>query len=286
MTALAWGRAMSLRVAPPLPTGYKANTQQAFIIDALRVVFKVKRTLKKEPNHSKITIYNLAQATRAQFSPGKDARVWLSAGYVGAMGEIFQGDVTFAQSSMDGVDSLLELELGDGARAFKHARMAESFAPGTTRGDIIRRLVAKCGLDPGNAPDYYTSLTGQAVNGYSVDAPVSHSLTEVLLAENLTWSVQGGAIQILPANGYVAKPAILLTPESGLIDSPKWGSPEKKGGKRTLKFKSLLQAQLVPGGLVKLESEDANGTFVLREVEHNGDTHGKDWFSECEAVPK
>jgi len=283
---LAWGRDMSLQVAPPLPTGYKAATQQAFIIDALRVVFKVKRTLKKEPNHSKITITNLAQTTRAQFSPGKDARVWLSAGYVGAMGEIFQGDVTFAQSSMEGaVDSILELELGDGARAYKHARMTESFAPGTTRGDILRRLVAKCGLDPGNASDYYTSLTGQAVNGYSVDAPVQHSLTEVLLAEHLTWSVQAGAIQILPTKGFIARPAILLTPDSGLIDSPKWGSPEKKGGKRTLKFKSLLQAQLVPGGRVKLESEDAKGVFILQEVEHSGDTDGKDWFSECEAVP-
>ena len=283
---LAWGRAMNLQIAPPLPTGYKANTQQAFIVDALQVVFKVKRTLKKEPNHSKITITNLAAPTRAQFSPGKDARVWLSAGYTGAMGEIFQGDVTYAQSSLEGVDSKLELELGDGARAFKHARMAESFAPGTTRGDILRRLVAKCGLDPGNAPDYYSSLTGQAVNGYSVDAPVSHSLTEVLLAENLTWSVQSGAIQILPVTGYIAKPAILLTPDSGLIESPKWGSPEKKGGKRTLRFKSLLQAQLVPGVLVQLESEDAKGVFVLQEVEHSGDTDGKDWFSECEAVPK
>jgi hypothetical protein len=42
----------------------------------------------------------------------------------------------------------------------------------------------------------------------------------------------------------------------------------------------------VPGGRVKLESEDANGTFILQEVEHNGEyPRGKDWFSECEAVP-
>lgn len=282
---LAWQRQMRLQAAPPLPTGYKANVQQAIVIESLRVVFKVKRTLKKEPSHSEITIYNLAPATRAQFSPGKDARVWLSAGYAGAVGEVFQGDVTFAQSSREEPDSVLKLELGDGARAYKHARMTESFAPGTTRGDILRRLVAKCGLDPGNAPDYYSSLTGQAVNGYSVDTPVSHSLTEVLLAENLTWSVQGGAIQILPVSGYIAKPAVLLTPLSGLIGSPKWGSPEKKGGKRTLKFQSLLQAQLVPGGRVKLEAEDVKGTFVLREVEHSGDTEGTEWVSDCEAVP-
>jgi hypothetical protein len=283
---LAWQRQMRLQVAPPLPTGYRANVQQAISIEALRVVFKVKRTLKKEPSHSKITIYNLAPATRAQFSPGKDARVWLSAGYIGAVGEIFQGDVTYAQASREEPDSLLELELGDGARAYKHARAAESFAPGTTRGDILRRLVAQCGLDPGNAPDYYNALTGQAVNGYSVDGQVQRSLTEVLAAEHLTWSVQGGAIQILPAVGYVAKPAILLTPLTGLIGSPKWGSPEKKGGKRTLKFQSLLQAQLVPGGRVQLEAEDAKGVFVLQKVEHTGDTQGgKDWVSDCEAVP-
>lgn len=282
---LAWQRQFKLLAAPPLPTGYKANVQQAIVIDALRVVFKVKRTLKKEPNHGKITIYNLAPATRAQFSPGKDARVWLSAGYSGALGEIFQGDVTFAQASTATPDNLLELELGDGARAYKHARMTESFTPGTTRGDILRRLVVKCGLDPGNAPDYYSSLTGQAVNGYSVDAPVSHTLTEVLAAEHLTWSVQGGAIQILPASGFIARPAVLLTPDTGLLGSPKWGSPEKKGGKRTLKFTSVMQAQLVPGGRVRIEAEDAKGVFVLREVEFSGDTKGTDWHAECEAVP-
>lgn len=281
---LAWQRQMRLLAAPPLPTGYKANVQQAIIIESLRVSFKVKRTLKKEPNHSKITIYNLAPSTRAQFSPGKDARVWLSAGYVGVMGEISQGDVTFAQAEREEPDSLLVLELGDGARAYKHARMTESFSAGSMKGDVLRRLVAKCGLDPGNAPDYYTSLTGQYVNGYSCDAPVSHSLTEVLASEHLTWSVQGGAIQILPMGGYIAKPAVLLTPSTGLLESPKWGSPEKKGGKRTLEFKSLLQAQFAPGGRVKLESDGATGVFVLQEIEHTGDTKGKDWVTECKAV--
>jgi hypothetical protein len=175
--------------------------------------------------------------------------------------------------------------LGDGGRAYKHARVAESFKAGTSSGDILRRLVAKCGWDAGNAASYYSSFTSQAVNGYSVEGPVYQALTDLLAAEHLTWSVQGGALQILPARGYMASQAILLTPDTGLLGSPEWGSPEHKGKQRRLKLKSLLQAQLVPGGRVKVESQTATGVFAIQEVEHQGDTEGDEWCSEIEGMP-
>lgn len=284
---LAWGRRCRLVVAPPLPTGYRGDMQRALVIEgeSLRVSFKIKKSRKREPNSSEITVYNMAPETRAALGTGKSARVWLSAGYPESIAEICQGDVTYFQAKHDGPTWECKLMLADGGRAFKHARVSESFARGTRHGDILRSIVAQCGFGIGNAGPYLDGIKGQAVNGYSYSGPARQALTDILSANGLTWSVQGNALQVLPAAGYLATSAVLLTPESGLVGSPEWGSPESKSKRRRLKVKSLLQAQLVPGGRVRLESQIASGVFSVYEVEHSGDTSGSDWHSAMELEP-
>lgn len=284
MANLAWGRQVRLTIAPPAPRGYTALTQQAIVIEGtdLRIQFKVKLDLSSKPNNSEVTVTNLAPKTRALFSPAKGSRLWLHAGYPTTMCEIFSGDVRYFQAKHDGPNWECKFELGAGSRAYKHARAAEAFGPGTAKGDALKRLVAKCGVDAGNAPDFYRALTGQLAEGYSFEGPVQKALTELLAPEHLTWSVQRGALQILPAKGYLMTPAILLTPSSGLIGSPEWGSPPEKGGPRSLKAKSLLQGQFVPGGRVEIQSDAVNGVFAIKEVQHSGDTAGEDFCSELE----
>lgn len=81
---------------------------------------------------------------------------------------------------------------------------------------------------------------------------------------------------ILPVGGALQRTALLLSPETGLLDSPEIGDHGH------VKAKALLIPDLVPGRLVVLESELARGTYRIEKAEYTGDTAGEDWDVELD----
>ena len=283
---LLFGRAVKLTIAPPLKGTFKTQprTQTAMVIEELRVKFHVVKTLRPEPNTGSVEVYNLSDNSRRQLQ-GKGARCWLEAGYKTTVAQIFVGDVRYIEHKRDGCDWVTKLELGDGERAYKHGRVNASFKAGTRRADILKMLANQSGLDLGNVQAAYADLQTQEVSGFVAFNSAGEALTKALGAWGLEWSIQSGAIQILPKKGYVPAPAIQLDDSHGLIGAPESGSPLHKGGPHTLKFKSLLQAQIVPGKRIALQSMAQAGVFVAQKVEHDGDTMGGSWETTVEAIP-
>lgn len=291
---LLYGRACKLTIAPPIKGNLRnVQMQSAIVIEQLRVKFKIVKSLRKEPNNGEIFVYNLADNTRKQIQ-GKGCRVWLEAGYTGTMAGIFQGDVRYVDSHKDdkrgSCDWETKLELGDGERAFAYGRVNVSRKAGTKRADVLKDIATQSGWDLGNVPQFYASLQDQYVNGFAAYGSAAEALDAVLKARGLRWSIQNGAIQILPLAGYTPAAAIQLDVNHGLIGSPEMGSEEHKKAahKRTLKVKSLLQPLFVPGGRINLVSVSHNGVYTIQKVHHEGDTHGNgdnSWTSEIEVVP-
>jgi hypothetical protein len=58
---------------------------------------------------------------------------------------------------------------------------------------------------------------------------------------------------------------------------------DKKTGKAVLKFRSLLNARLVPGAKIKLDAESTKGFFRLERAFYLGETHGPNWYVDGEA---
>lgn len=279
-------RKVKVTVAPPVNGNYRtAKTQQAMVVTDLRVRFKVSRNLRKEPNPGELVIYNLSEDSRKQLQ-GKGARVWLEAGYAETVSQIFVGDVRYIDHKRDGADWITKLELGDGERAYAHARVNESFKSGTSKADILKKLIEQCGWDPGNASSFYADLGGvQAVNGAALVGNAAREIDKLLRSRGLTYSVQDGTVQILPATGYVPSVAVQLDSSHGLIGSPEVGSPDKKDGHRTLKVTSLLQPELMPGRKVYLQAATVTGTYVVQKLEHTGDTFGGEFYTTLEVIP-
>jgi len=75
-----------------------------------------------------------------------------------------------------------------------------------------------------------------------------------------------------------------LSPSSGLIGSPEFGAAEKNKGP-VVKFKSLLDGRIKPGGRVKLNSLRYTGEVRVTKLSHSGDTAGGDWYTACEGEP-
>jgi hypothetical protein len=289
-------RRCRLTIAVPVktPGDFKNVTTEVIEIDGgvaqrrgaagMRVAFKITKSRKKEPNSSEIAVTNLAPNTRSSLQQ-KGVRVLLEAGYRDTgVSRIFTGDVRTVDHVSEGPDVTTKLALGDGHRSWKYARVAESFAPGTPKAEVLRSLGRATGLDLGNLEEQARGIRGTLDQGFAVCGPTSRALDLFLASIGKEWSVQDGALQILNPYEHVELPGIPdITEGSGLIGSPEMGSPPEKGKPALIKIKSLL-IPVKPGGRIKLKSRRYDGYVTIHACTFTGDTHGGDWYTEIMGV--
>lgn len=257
-------------------------------VTGLRMAFKVKKTTKTEPNTCELRIYNLAEKTRSRLQ-SKAIPVVLSAGYQDNAAIIFQGDARTIDHVRDNADWITLVRCGDGERAYQWAHFSESFAPGTPVADVIRAAAQALGVNTGNLDaelakgDFRGRLT-EFAHGYTAHGKASQELDKLLRTCGFSWSVQDGALQLLRGDAAAPGRAVLLTPETGLVGSPEHNAPDKTNRPPRVKFRSLLQPSIRCGGAVELRAAGVKGQFRVEALEHGGDTHGGEWYTNAEGL--
>ena len=286
----------------------------------LRIIFDATKTIEPEPSRAKITIYNLSPENRDR--PKKDDLITLRAGYVGdAVTEVgpsvlpivFVGNITLASQKRSGPNQLLEIEAGDGTLAYKKALVNTLVPKGSSITDAISKLKDKF-IDLGVEvmSDFDSSIlkwltenyqkassspssegtgtggdhilkTGKAIVGKASDL-----LTKELDRFGLSYSVQNNVLIVRPKGGSDGQPPIIISPQTGLIDSPgRWNrgaAGSKEVQQSGVNFKTLIIAGIEPGRLVDLQTESVEGEYVLTKSKLTGDTHGEPWFIDSEAM--
>ncbi len=260
------------------------ETREQARITGLRCAFNITKTLSSTPNTSEITVCNLNEASRS-FVQAPRAHVRLLAGYDGDLGLLFAGDVRWAPSNLVGADWITKMELGDGLRAHKHARVSKSYAPGTDARQVLKDAAGTMGLKiPTNISEAKELLT-QFTSGISISGPSEAEITKLLEPRGMSWSIQDGEMRVVRDDQSLPGEAYLVDEEHGMVDSPAYGAPAKKGGKHLLTFRTLLRPELTPGRRVKLAARGASGFFRIEKVSSVGDTRAAEWFSNIEARP-
>lgn len=256
----------------------------SLLIEGLRVQFKIKKTSRKEPNTAEVTIFNLSEQSRAGLKRG--AKLIVEAGYSTSISQLFSGDARLVDHAHEGPSWLTKIQCGDGERAYRYAVVNESFIPGTSVADVFARVADSTGLDVADAVrTVRATIKEQFTQGYTAFGRGSLEIDRLLKGRGIEWSIQDGRLQVLLDDTATRDSAVLLSPDTGLVGSPEHGSPETKKKPQVLKVKSLLQPSLRPGRRVRVESEAITGDFRVLTVTHQGDTHGGDFYSECECVP-
>lgn len=251
-------------------------------VSALAIRFKAKRTLAQRAGTLDLEIRNLSPEHRReiQTAPRFHTFVEVTAGYEGATSLIFRGDLRKAVPAREGTDWVVKVTAGDGEHALRNARVSRSFAPGTTVEAVVRHIAEAMGVGAGNAA---TALRGASLGALGAALPegtilhggAADELTRLCAAAGKVWSIQEGNLQVLDLGGHLARSAILLSADTGMIESP------EVVNRRVITVKALLQPGLVPGQQVVVQSGVllTIAPWRITEAEYAGDTHGNDWHA-------
>lgn len=274
-----------LMVWPSNVATYKQPEVEALQIDDLRMTFSITKQLAKEPNDCEITVTNASQATRGLLTR-KPVRAQLLAGYGDELRHLFLGDLRFASTKREPPERITTLLLGDGDRAYRHARVRKSYKRGTAVKTALTDCAAAMGLLLPTDAKISSELSEQFASGAVLAGAARDELTSLLAPYGYGWSIQDGRLQIVKDGDTSRDAERLISQATGLIGSPEWGAPDKSGKKPpTLTCTTLLYPEITPGGRIRLESDSESGIFRVERVVHTGDTHGDTWTSEIELKP-
>ena len=295
----------------------QSTDSQAIDVSGLDIEFKILRSLKPAPNRAVVTVWNLNEDHRVALlkrtkpatgsGPPKPIFVQVEAGYRGKNPVLLSADLREVASRREGESWKTMLSMDDGGSSVRAARFPNGgiqFTKGTPIAQVLRQACQALGLGLGNAAEFETNAE---IFGWGKTLPHTMTLTgsafdglrRVIDSIGVTMSIQGGVLQLLPKGRPIAQTAILLSPQTGLLDSPEAAidstvslgfAREARGKPGTvnpptpkdtgiLKAKAMLIPGLVPGRVVQLESEAFKGNYEISEVEYIGQSFGTDWMA-------
>lgn len=213
----AFQRAYRLNVG-----GIEVDARAGVGLDALRIAFSVERDVKRHPNNVELQVYNLTRSHAAALAKEPSVRVRLEAGYVGAVGTLFDGDLRSARTRREGPDLVTRISAGDGETQCRTARINRTFTAGTPIATVVRELGKALGVGAGNLKDFadvrLANNSKTLTRSLTVSGPVFDELEHVTRSCGLSWSIQDSALQLrfegLPVGD---RQGPLLRADTGLI---------------------------------------------------------------------
>jgi hypothetical protein len=248
--------------------------------------FRVDRSLTPSQNTADITVYGLAESSRKSLQQcATGIFIKLCAGYTtdAVLPTLFYGQLREVRTVRNGADWQTEISSGD-ADEEKARPVDFSLGPGATFEAAIKRLAEKMGGKIGNLAATlkdakFSDSSKEFTEGMSVFGNGDDELRKLLASGGLTHSWQNGELQILPLGKALSTSAVTLDETSGLIGSPELGEND------TVKFRSLLNAEITPGRTVHVISRNLDGHFRAERVVYTGSISGNDWFADVEGAP-
>jgi len=272
-------------------------------ISDLRIAFHIKKTLEKEPNTGEIKLYNLGFASRQNLTR-KGLNLKLEAGYEGNTATLFNGDLRVAEHIREDADWITTLSCGEGEDVYRFSRFNKSYKGKTDAETVLTELIGAAQFSKGNltqAMAFAKTLPGKTTheNGFVAQGRLSNSISKLTDAAGINWCLTNGSFRFSYRGEEIGQNiALEITPQSGMIGSPELSSPnhvdnlnkpasrkpKAKNKNKTIAVRILLDATLIPGHVVLIRHQGTTYEAVITSLEHSGDTHGDEWFTDLECV--
>lgn len=260
---------------------------QGVRIEGLRVAFDITKTNKKSANNAKIMIYNLNESNKSILKTKEDLSLTLEIGYgINNIDLLFTGDIVRSSTQRSGPDFISTIEVDDGDQALTTATLDKSYVAGTNMKTVVNDALQSM-KDAGQViiGTVNNIKDDIAQNGFSASGLAANVIEQITKKQGLEFSVQDNETQILGEDEDTGEEAIVLTPSTGLIGSPRIGLIGKEAAKIDgIEFKALIQTtRFKPGRVAQIKSREVDGFFKILKSKFTGDTHAPAWFVTCEA---
>lgn len=264
-----WGRYIELQVG-----------SEVFTNDDFDIEFKVENTTGSEAGNAEISIYNLADITKAKIV--KDTPIQLKAGYESSgYGVIFLGKIDKTHDKTEGADIKTTIEALDIMKKLLKGKSIRKFSPkGTSVSTIIEELFDEAAVAIGTIEDpgivleniYMEVGTPYAIAERYVDYVNGEIKKET--GEEDTWRIyiRNNTGFFVESATKLTVEAIVLSSETGLMEAME---DEDEEADISIRIKSLLQWQIAADSILQLESKTATGAFKVKEYKHiaRGDSY-------------
>lgn len=230
----------------------------------LRVNFDVELTRDSSPNSGVIRVYGLGEDGVA-FAQRDETVVRLRVGYDQPY-LLFQGNPVDGgvKLSAEGTERVLSVEAQEGGFALKRTPISLSYSEKISLEAVARDVAEEMGLALGAFRFPEGEL--RIINGRVFNGQAGRILDQITESTGSDWSIQQGALQVLPEGEDTGRQALKFSADNGnLIGSPR---PKDEG----VEVKGLIAPSLRPGDRFVVDSRQTNGIYRARDVRHHGDS--------------
>ena len=257
--------------------------------EQLRVEFRISKTLSSSPNGAEVHLWNLSESSRNSVGKELDDLV-LEAGYIGSspfgtagsVGIIFKGqvrDVRHVVYQGRGIDTIVTC--GDGVKAMRKSHISQTFPKGDDAQKVCESVYeefSKEGVDQGEWK--FPEDLQKFKRPYSVCEPCVSAMNTVSRTNKFYWSIQNGAMEIVPANGYLPG-TVYLSSSCGMVGVP----TITDNGIRVV---SRINPEIRPNRTITVASETlklnaVSGVYRIGALEYYGDNMEGDFNINIEA---
>lgn len=251
---------------------------------AFKIVFKITKTNTTEPDVLELEIYNLSERNRARLQ-NKLLDIEVSAGYIDNIESIFKGKTKTIKSYKKDTDWITKIVSEDGGQALQSNRINLSIKKGTSLVDVFKAIATKIGVSVKETINKikkekisWRDGISEFLQGGVLQGDIKKILSDYFGSAGYDWVIQDEQLKIFKRGAVDDKTKIILSAETGLVGSPIVGDDKK------VNVVSLLQPKLRPYKIVELQTNSINGLCKVVKVNHVGDTHGNNWYSELELI--
>lgn len=273
-----------------LTVGDIKSNEGWLIENNLNIRFDVTKTTsnKDRSNQAIVELYNLSRE-KQKWLEQDYIGVVLSAGYLDTtVKRLFSGQATEVTTRKSGTDIITQIQLGDSYKELNHKTVNKLVEPGKSIQDVIEEIAKEI---PGVSRTVFNGLNikSQVIDGYPLSGTVRQQLDEISKAHNIDYHIDDGVLSVYDADGTSTDDlttAFVISKDTGMIELPYATSGDTRKSKKDKKkkprvtVKILLNPEIVPGSIVKIEDVNFGGYYKVVEVRSYGEYRGNDWASE------
>lgn len=240
-------------------------SDQVFPYQGYEIHFDVSFDDTEDPDQAKVKIYNLTPDTENNIEVGDD--IIIESGYQGDTGTLLEGIITDVHGEADGTERICEIEATDSSNECLNKQITKTFAPGTMGNEIAEFAISEAGLE---MREMRLKDNVEYKRGYTADGKVREVMKDVVINDcKSKCQVVDKGVYCLDWKDSIDDAGIVINQDTGMV-----GIPTRISGDhvvRSYEVKCLLEYRLRAGMVVTVQSETANGLYLVKKGKHKSD---------------